>query len=907
MYWIIKSLKKRFLSPVLLAAVGLVLLLPYLTLSPAKAQPSSALDQSTDEPRTEEPYLRRQWFYEQRAYPNERIPQGAMHRAREYLKQAISRQELTAAPPVGGNIWEQIGPARVVGGKFPSASPYSGRVRSIAVQSSSIIYIGAASGGVWKTTNGGTSWTPLTDDQPSLAMGSVAIDPSNSAVIYAGTGEYRGSGGYGAGLLKSADSGNNWTHIPGPWDTLQFGGLIQKVVVITGPVASNPNDDTVLIAGNGGLFRSTQGGSDFIASSTPVLGGDISDVVVDPTNSNILYAARHSVGVYRSTDRGQTWDADLSSPGVVDPIWRPSTTNPNCDYLRGALAIAPTNTNILYAAFESPWPPPGDCDSAGKVFRTTNAQAATPTFTQLTTPRWQTGSWAGIDWCRAQCWYNLALIVQPIDPDGAGPLNPQDIVYVGGVGLFRSTDGGSTWTGLGEPGELDDPPSNARGIHVDQHTFAFDTSGALYVGNDGGVYKHPSAATATTFDLSWINLNTNLATIQFYPGVSVHPSSVEPGKPLALGGNQDNGVVKYTGSLQWDALPGEAAGDGAFTAIDFTNPDNVWYVSTQNLGISKTTDGGTSFFDATTGLALSRVHFIAPFVMCPDNAQVLIASDDWGVYRTNNGASSWFDNSPNLANTSPTALAFAPGSGCNTYFAGFPSGAGRLFRTMTGGGTTSADWDDITGNLPNRWVKDIAVHPTNANIVYVSFSGWCGNNASCPANQGHVWRTTNALATPATAVTWTDLTGGKGLPNVPVNAIVLDPADPQILYIGTDLGLYRSLDGGTTWELFNNGLPNVIVKDLVLNGDTGVLVAATHGRSMFRLTGAIYVDASWTGYEDGTVQFPYNTVSEGVSAVRIGGQLWLKAGTYIGTGNVPITISKAMAIRSYEGTAVIGQ
>jgi photosystem II stability/assembly factor-like uncharacterized protein len=697
--------------------------------------------------------------------------------------------------------------------------------------------------------------------------------------------------------LKSTDGGNTWTHIPGPWDTNEGGAKINKVIVIPGPIAGNPNDDFVLVAGNTGLFHSTQGGSDFSAGSTPVLGAEtarrgISDVVLDMSDLMTLYAVWNGVGIYRSTDAGLTWDADTSDPDV-DPIW---TSTPPCLIRRGALALAPTNTNILYAAFQTD---PNLCGSdwgGGAVFRTSKAKSQNPTFNQLTYPVWPPGdAWAGVGFCRSQCWYDLAIIVQPNDPDGPGPLNPEDIVYVGGVGLFRSTDGGSTWISLGRDS-----------VHADFHAFAFDDNYALYVGNDGGIYRHPSPATAQYTDPGWVNLNTNLALTQFYKGVTVNPKSVQPGKTLALGGTQDNGSMKYTGSLQWEVLSTAAMGDGSYTAFDYDDPDNVWYWSGWYANISKTIDNGGSWINANKGLVKINNHFIAPFVVCSDNPQILIASDDWGVYRTNDGAGTWFGNSPHLTDMSPTALAFAPGSGGNTYFAGFPSAMGRLYRTTTGGGTSWDDWDNITTNLPHRWLKDIAVHPTNSNTVYICFSGFCGNNATCPANQGHVWRTNNALASNPANVTWTDLTGGKGLPNVPVNAVVLDHADPNRLYIGTDLGVYRSLDAGTTWGLFDNGLPNVAITDLAISYNTGVLVAATYGRSIFRLAGAVYVDASWTGNEDGTVQFPYNTVSEGVSAVPIRDQLWMKAGTYTGTDNVPITISKAMTIRSYGGTAILG-
>jgi hypothetical protein len=865
---------------------------------------TNAAAQKDPERKVIKPEIRRQWFYQQRAFPNLTIPKGAMHRARQYSKQSLSPMSLADAPPVPGYVWEQIGPAPTgptVNSIEIALGPTSARIRSIAVDNPSIIYIGAASGGVWKTVNGGSSWIPLTDDQPSLSMGSVAIDPSNSNILYAGTGEYGGIGPatYGAGLLKSTDGGNSWSHIPGPWDTLQGGSKINKVLIIPGPNPLDSNDEIVFVAGSSHLFRSALGGTDFNSSSTPVLEGNISDIVVDPTNTNNLYAASHSEGIYRSMNGGIDWDSDLVNPGV-DPIWAPGTTSSGCSILRGALAIAPTDADVLYAAFQTD----KNCvDGTGNMFKTTNARDTAPVFNQLPTPRYPAEHvYEGVSWCRSQCWYDLALIVQPTDPDGAGPLEPKDIVYVGGVGFFRSTDGGETWTNLGE---------SPTWVHVDLHAFAFDSNGALYVGSDGGIYRHPNPATALSADLAWVELNNNLAITQFYPGISINPNTVEVGSTLILGGTQDNGVQRCTGQKQWDSVL--SSGDGAYTAFDFTNP-GTWYISTQYCRIYKTTNNGPDLYDITT-LPRGNTLFIAPLVMCPDNSQVLIASNDFGVWRTNDGANTWVDNSPDLASYyrgTPSALAFVPGTNCNTYFAAGETisngiNVKTVFRTMGGGGISTSDWDDISGNLPNRHPTDIAVHPSQNNIIYVTFSGFCGNNDTCPANEGHVWVTTNAYVSPS-LVTWTDLTGGKGLPNIPVNAIAIDSAYPERLYIGTDIGVYRSVDGGTNWVQLNNGLPNVVVTDLVFNSTTRTFVAATYGRSVYKLKekDAIYVDGSWTGCENGSYQCPYNTLSEGVSAAHQGDELFIKAGFYTGVENVPATINKSLTIRNYGGIATIG-
>ena len=771
------------------------------------------------------PDLRWWTFWDVRAFPAGDLPPGAMHRARAQR----ARLQLVSPPPERVPKWEPIGPAPSTSPKYGSVS---GRVRSIAVQSASVIYIGAASGGVWKTSNGGKSWTPLTDHQPSLAMGSVALDPTNPAHVYAGTGEYRGSGPapYGAGLLKSVDGGATWTHLPGPWDTPTGGASINRVLVLGGPDPKKADDDTVLVAGTGGLHRSTSGGGDFTAASVAEIPGWVSDVVVDPTNDKVLYAARHGRGIYRWTAGGGTWTR----------IWAPPA---GCVIHRGQLAIAATEPDVLYAAFQTN---PNSCGVAtgGAMWKTTNATATAPSFTLLAnTPS---------GWCNTQCSYDLAIAVQPKDPDGDGPLEAEDIVYAGAVPLYRSTNGGSSWVRL-------------DGTHADIHIFAFDSKGALYVGNDGGVWKHPTPATAVQKDKNWVNLNTNLAITQVHPGLTLHPSVASLGAPLALAGSQDNGTHLYRGTPGWLRVGGN---DGGFTAFDLSEPSTTWYISQQYLNIQKTTDAGKSFPPAIKGISRANHPFIAPIVMCPDDPQVLVATADLGLYRSDNGAGSWQDNSPDFGprwHDAPAAVAFARGSGCRTYFAG-----GRvanpqsvyLYRTTAGGGTAASRWTDISAGLPLRALTDVAVHPKDDNMVYVTFSGFCGALASCPQGQGHVWMSSNALSP---TVTWTDLTGGKGLPNLPVNAIAVARTDPKQIYIGTDLGVYRSIDAGVSWTPFDHGLPNAAVTDLVINDDTGMFTAATYGRSVHRMRRP--AACFWVGV--------------GATASHTPGAAWCPGGTFL--------------------------
>src|SRR5712671_2207947 len=258
-------------------------------------------------PEAQSDALRRfQYFYEQRAYPNQQIPPGAMQRAREEHEQQfgpIRAQQQAAAPLFPQNQWTAIGPDHI--STFPTTS---GRLNTIAIDptNTSVIYIGAATGGVWKTTDGGASWTALTDAQCSTAMGSIAIDPSNPLIVYAGTGEenFSGDSYYGCGVLKSTDGGASWTQMGAAVFATTSGGA--KI----GKIAVHPTTtSTLVVASSFGLYRSTNSGVNF----TQVLAGIATDVVIDPASPSTMYAALGSVsgsaanGVYKSIDAGATW------------------------------------------------------------------------------------------------------------------------------------------------------------------------------------------------------------------------------------------------------------------------------------------------------------------------------------------------------------------------------------------------------------------------------------------------------------------------------------------------------------------------------------------------------------------------------------------------------------------------
>ncbi len=719
---------------------------------------------------------RERWFHDKRLGSDGEMPVDGRNRALSQLDENV-RSGLLADPKatlIAGEKWTPVGPSPL----HYDIYTFSGRVTALAVHPTNpnLVYVGTAQGGVWRTTDHGATWTPLTDSQKSLAIGSLALDPSNPSVIYAGTGEANSScdSYFGAGILKSTDGGTNWTLIgASPFASTS----VSRIVV-------SPTNPNVLWAANAsgvggfvcssapapgsiGVWKSTNGGT----SWTLVLAGATHDLAVDPSNSNVLYAGVDFSGIWKSTDGGASWNrltGGLPSPGAISRV---------------AFALDPNTPATLYAIF-------GDSSNGRQYggFKSTNGGAS---WSSMPKPAGSCYFANLLDVCTyasqpiAQCWYDLVVGVAP---DGG--------VWIGGVGVWRSGNGGASWTSV--------CPS---AVHVDQHALAFRGSD-VWLGNDGGVFNtRDNGAT-------WTSRNPGLFLTQFYPGAAVHPAN----RSIAIGGTQDNGVVQTMGSTNWNEIL--AFADGGFCAYDYTNPDGVYYISTQYLNIYKWDQAVLS--SAITGLAdalSGNSVFIAPFTMCPNNPQVLIAGSD-NVWLTTDGAGTWTSNSPDPidpAGTSRiTAMAFAKSTGdCSTYFAG--TGSGRLYRTTSGGG----GWSDVSAGLPARGVNEIAVDPGNAAVVVVALSGF---------GSRHLWRSTNALD-PAPA--WAAI--DPGIPDTPVNAILFDPGSSSVIYIGTDVGIFRSIDSGASWSVFMDGHPNVAVFALEAAAASGTIMSFTHGRGAFRL------------------------------------------------------------------------
>jgi hypothetical protein len=830
---------------------------------PAKSRPSAAQDTITEgqsasrnlgerEDDADQLLKRAEWFYKQRSSAKGHIPGGARLKAFHHVQQV--------GTAVGG-AWSSLGPTPTSGGFF---SPVSGRIEAIAVDpsdpSGDTVLIGGAQGGIWRSTDGGTTWTPTGDSNPSLAMGSIAFAPSTcnpfpgTCAVYAGTGEQASIGFdvyYGAGVLVSTDHGQTWkqtctvasTTCPfiGPFNnTVNFGFFNDGGARIS-YIAVNPSNPNLVLVGaqiasGAGLSGETSGGiycsSDGGANWTPLLSGEAGSFV-GFASSTVAYAALGGPfgsgappatpnGVYKSTNANAT-----SCSGITfSPVAQQPTTQ---TMGRIDLGIAPSDTsgNTVYASIADG--SDGSHVNLG-VFVTTNGGTS---WTQTTAP----------DICHFQCWYDNVVKVDPTSPN---------TVFLGGAAVssenafkwvMRSTDGGASWkSAVSAPTGAEDPTVP----HVDEHALAFfkATSGTfagkvrLYLGNDGGLWRTDDAEAAA---VTWTNLNQNLTLTQFYPSLSVNPSS----PTTAYGGAQDNGSqVLSQGNFIW--TDNGHCGDGGQTAVDFQVPTSV-YITCQFIRLFFSPTGGTdpaSYIPVGFGIDpndTDAVDFIPPIATDPSTpGRVYFGTDH--VYQSSDNGSTFTAISgalPARTGNYLTALGISPTNPAVVY-AG--ANGGDLF-VATNVAVGSATFSQVGGQTqhPARNVTSIAVdpHDTTGNTFYAAFSGF-----AVPGQDtlGHIFVSMNGGQGFAD-VSCTNIGGcfnpnPTDLPNVPVNDLVIDPDLPATtLYAATDIGVFQGTCTGTTctWNLLGTGLPNVAVLSLKLHEASRTLVAGTHGRGAWSL------------------------------------------------------------------------
>lgn len=704
---------------------------------------------------------------------------------------ALSKSSAVRALPAATS-WVPIGPAPTLPGSSGFLENASGRISGIAAHplDPQTLFIATAGGGVWRTRDGGTSWASLTDDQPTLFTGAIAISSSSPNVVYAGTGEAnmgpskRGRHNiyYGRGILRSTNGGDNWT-LTGA-DVFDRRTISRLVVDPTDPNTVYAAVGALAINGLGGgtgIWKTTDGGLSWLNTTGSLTStAAYSDLIMDPFDRLVLYAAIgqpdgadadgvNRNGVYKTSDGGLTWAS----------VGYPATAITG----RVALAISRTVPTVLYAASAR------TSDQHLEQLARSDALG----WTQLTNPGSLCPSGTtSINVLGSAGDYHLVLAVDP-DPARAQSL------YVGGVCTIRSQDGGASWDLQPvAPGDTDGP-------HRDHHALEFDALGRLLDGNDGGIWR------LETFDpAGWSNLNGNLQTVQMI-GLALHPTN--PG--LAYGGTQDTGTIRYEGTSQWPRL---LRGDGGANAAVLLPSGQariyqVTRISSTGAVFRRSNNGGDTFVSASTGIDPTDVtNFYPPIALDPRNRDhVYLATNH--VYETVDTGTSW----SSLPVTGWTigdpvdSLALSPSTPGTIY-----AGAGSHMLVSFDGGQTwiQRDPPGVTGRI-----KALAVDAVSNLTVFAVSDGFGG---------AHVLRSQDG------GLSWSNI--GAGLPNLPVQSLVLDPrSSPAAVYVGTDAGVWASSNVGASWGRLGLGLPNAQVADLQLNVTTGILAAATHGRGVWTL------------------------------------------------------------------------
>jgi photosystem II stability/assembly factor-like uncharacterized protein len=775
------------LAPVLLClAVAPLAAPPAVAQSRERAAEAPAVDADVDdadelandvdreEGEEEEIREREEWFVNSRGLKD--VARPDLLRADAVRELAVRRAARSAELRAGSQVWQNVGPTSMTMLSW-AMGPVAGRVVSLAVHPTdeTINYIGTASGGLWKTVDNGSTWTSIFDEIGTLSVGAVVLDPANPDVVWAGTGERQNS------------------------CTAQGGGQTYFGL---------------------GLFRSPDGGLTFEArNGTAPNTLDLSyiqGIAVHPSSPDTLLVAgeafclpdgtRVGGGVFKTTDGGLNWTRVRTGAGS-DVFYHPA--NPSIAYVamnnnegvlksldggdtwtltpgiaaspRMRLAMAGSDPQTLYAY-----------GSNGQLYKTVNGA----------------GSWAlmasGV--CTGQCTYNLHLDIDPTDPAH---------ILIAEIRPWESADSGvnrsvltTTW-------------GSGQTVHQDIHVVRFSRQNPLryWIAGDGGIWRTDTAG------FNYVNLNWTLILTQFYD------VAVDPGQPGRIfGGAQDNSSSARFGANQWNVTV--VTGDGFMNAIDPVTLTRVFQTSYPASGTPSvyrsTSSGNPNTFArlATFGITAGEPFpWVTPMVAMQD--QVFVASHS--VYRGNStqatNSFNWTKISPMIGNGSAASVITlhppktVPYPGIDTGWGAYVGTSGGSIGRGVGVNEQFPGWKDVTGNYPGGYVSDIAVDPVDSDRVYATRGAF---------NLSRLYRSTTG------GFTWTAV--GAGLPNVPANAVAVDPSDPRRVFVGTDIGVYESQDYGATFLPFMEGMPlGTVVTDLEVDDAPYYLLAGTYGRGALRV------------------------------------------------------------------------
>jgi len=711
-------------------------------------------------------------IFTMRSYPDEYFDVTAYKNALDEARQLVKMKNTTS---VSDALWTMEGPANI-----------SGRINCIAVdpEDTNVIYAGSASGGIFKTINGGSSWFPVFDDQPYLAVAEIVFDPFDHETLYVATGDPNISGYpfIGDGIYKTTDGGQSWTNIG-----LSQQGIITRII----PDPKNP--EIMYAASMGipfqqtstrGLYKSINGGNSwsqvlFINSNGLIVSSGISDagiidILMDPVNHQVLYAAGwnrlrnnsqsivsgNAARIYKSLNGGATW---TTLAGGL----------PTSNRSRIGLCMSEQDHNVIFAVYVN------SSYELDAIYRTNNAGT---TWAQIPVGTLPNGVLGGFGWYFGELRVN--------------PWNDNEI-WLLGVDLYKTSNGGNNW-------EMAGPGWYSYDFHADKHDLVFTDSLSILCSTDGGLYK------STDGGDTWADID-NITNTQFY---RVAVDWFNPGN--YCGGSQDNGTVYGNSDFpeSWTRLYG---GDGFQALYDYNN-SNIMYAESQNGAIYYRVNNIWQYFG--TGMNnLDRRSWDMPMIMSKINPNIMYI----GTYRIykNSGApyASWSVISNDLTNGVNSTFHVVTAideSSLNTSYVYAGTSDGYVWRTLNGG----TAWTNISAGLPLRYVTSVKASLYSLNTVYVAHSGYKENDFI-----PHIHRSSN------NGTSWTDISGN--LPQLAINDIlVLQGFADYVIFAATDGGVYFTEDAGVNWDRVGANMPLVAVYDIEYDPYNNCIIAGTHGRSM---------------------------------------------------------------------------
>lgn len=688
----------------------------------------------------------------------------------------------SAAPSDLDEEWTSEGPGNI-GGRFNTLAKSPTDVNTI--------YAGAANGGIFKTTDGGTTWNPIFDDQAYLAIGVIQVDPNDPNIVYAGTGDRNFGGGshIGNGIYKSTDAGATWTQ----------SGLIEESIVTD--IAIDPTNSQTIFAstlGNvfdtntdRGVYKSTDGGASwenvlFVSDSSGAI-----DLLMDHTNSDIIYASIQNrirtetislvtgpdVGIYKTIDGGANW-TELT------------TGLPTTEQCRIGLAMSPDDNNTVYACYTD------TSLDVLDVYKTTNGGSSW-TAMDVHTAGLPDDVQGGFGWYFGEIYQN--------------PYNNNQLI-IPGVDMFSTINNGGSW-------EANVPPWYTYEVHADKHAILFLDSLSYIIATDGGLYKTNDNGN------TWEDIE-NIPVTQFYH------IDVDPTQPDIYGGGaQDNGTMQGNASFynQWFRLYG---GDGF--RVKFLEYSDGDYFQTQRGGLRYVDYTLSENIDLKPDFAApDRVNWDMPYYA--NEEEELLFSGTSKVYFMEAAPFGFYEIiSEDLTQVGQGAYNGSinrhtiseieqPKDDINTLFVG--TSDGLVWRGENDG--SQWNWTNITGILPERYVTAIRVSPNDSETIYIGLSGYKFNEQA-----SYLYKSTD------NGDTWVDISGN--LPDIVVNdVLILDGIGDDSLFAALDGGVYFTEDGGNSWSVVGNNLPLVTISELDVDLENEKLIAGTYSRSMYSF------DISW--------------------------------------------------------------